>query len=465
VDVLDTTAARVRASRAARPLALQQADANIAAIERELASVERDRIEPGGAPRDVAAVTERLAAARGMRIELVARWQSQTAAVERLIAAREALATNDGDASRASVRREREIDVRVAREAYEAAVGDRRLVSVDVDASAVAETIEAWTGVPVGELRTTRERTLRALDRELDCRVLGQSRATRAIAEGLRIAEAKLRRVDAPAGVFLLVGPSGVGKTETAHAIADLLFGGDRFLTTINLSEHQEKHTLSRLIGAPPGYVGYGEGGKLTEAVRQRPHSVVLLDECEKADVEVMNAFYQLFDRGVLADGEGRIVDFRSTVLLLTSNLASERIAALWASGVTDADRIEREIRPTLAAHFAPALLGRMTVVPYLPLDTDTLAAIAELELGRVAERAATAHGVTLRFDAAVRVRLVEAAQRSTMGVRHLRAALERELLAPLADELLAREADPMHRVIDVAHDADGRLRLTRGPR
>ena len=449
VDVLDTAAARVRGSQAAPPLALVEADAAIAAAERELAALERDRIEPNASPTDIADARRRLAAARGARVELAAHWHAQRDAMERLLAARAALSSEASSANDPQ-RRAREIDVRVAREAFDVAVGDRALVAAEVDADAIAATVEVLTGAPIADIHRTRADTMRTLESALDRRVLGQPQATRTIAQGLRISEAKLRRTDAPAGVFLLVGPSGVGKTETAHAIADLLFGGERFLTTINLSEYQEKHTVSRLVGAPPGYVGYGEGGKLTEAVRQRPHSVVLLDECEKADLEVMNTFYQLFDRGVLTDGEGRVVDFRSTVLMLTSNLASDRISKLFESGVSDAGAIESEIRPILAAHFAPALLGRMSVVPYLPLADDALGAIADLELARVTARVGTAHGVTLRFDESIRERMVSAARDSSMGVRHLRGMLERHVLGPLACELLTPRDAPAARAIDV---------------
>ncbi len=455
VDVLDTACARVRGARVAPPLSLVRTDAAIAAIEREIAAVERDRRDGHPEVDALPSLRSALATKRGERAEIEARWSAQRETLERLLAARRALAAASDRPE--PERRALEIDVRVAREAFEAAAGDAPLVSAEVDARAIASTIEAWTGVPIGDVRRSRTETLCILERELDRRVKGQSQAMRAIADGLRVCDAGLRTREAPAGVFLLVGPSGVGKTETAHAIADLLYGGDRFLTTINLSEYQEKHTVSRLVGSPPGYVGYGEGGKLTEAVRARPHSVVLLDECEKADREVMNTFYRLFDRGVLADGEGRLVDFRSTVLVLTSNLACDRIATLHERGVTDAATIVREIRPVLAAHFAPALLARMSVVPYVPLGDDVLAEIVDLELSRVVERARAAHDVAIEIDAALRERLRIAAKDPAAGVRHLRAAIERDLLAPLALELLGDPARGTRRALRISIDADGR--------
>ncbi len=465
VDVLDTTAARVRGSQATPPLMLVEADASIAALEREITALERERLDGHTHREATASVRARLDATRRGRVEIAARWTAQRDALERLLGARRALAEmGAGDAFELD-RRSREIDVRVAREAFEAATGEEPLVSADVDARAIAATIEAWTGVPLGDVRKSRADIMRTLEHELDRRVLGQAHAMRTVAEGLRVAHAGLRPRDAPTGVFLLVGPSGVGKTETAHALAELLYGGDRFLTTINLSEYQEKHTVSRLVGSPPGYVGYGEGGKLTEAVRLRPHSVVLLDECEKADLEVMNVFYQLLDRGVLADGEGRLIDFRSTVILLTSNLASDRIADLVASGVSDPVEIEREIRPTLAEHFAPALLGRMRVVPFVPLSDTALSAIAELELARVAERVASAHRIALRFNRRVAEQVASAARDPSAGVRHLRGWLERRVLAPLAIELLAPSDEHAIERIDVDCDPRGAFTFVRSGR
>ncbi len=462
VDVLDTTLARVRAAQLARPVALVELDAELEDLERERAALERERLERPATRERRATLESRVQAVIGQRVELEARWSAQRGALERLLGARAALRDVPSGPSSEALRREREIEVRVAQEAFDAAAGERPLIAAEVDASAIAATIESWTGVPVGDLQRARTDALRDLESALDRRVIGQHEATRAIADGLRVAHAGLRPREAPAGVFLLVGPSGVGKSETARAIADLLYGGERFLTTINLSEYQEKHTVSRLVGSPPGYVGYGEGGKLTEAVRLRPHSVVLLDECEKADLEVLNVFYQLLDRGVLADGEGRVIDFRSTVVLLTSNLASERIAELALAGVTDRDEIERAIRPSLAAHFAPALLGRMTVVPYVPLSGEAIGAIVEMELGRVAERVALAHRITLRVGPRLSASLARTALDPSAGVRRLRTELERLVLAPLASELLAPPgAASGARGLEAESDDVGSVRFT----
>src|SRR5215510_12018514 len=213
-----------------------------------------------------------------------------------------------------------------AREALDQLCGDEPLVHVDVDPDAVGRTVASWTGIPVGKMKQDAAQAVLGLEQTLGARIIGQDPAVGTVSEILRISHAGIRDPNAPIGVMLFVGPSGVGKTETALALADELYGGERFMTTINMSEFQEKHSVSRLIGSPPGYVGYGEGGVLTEAVRQRPYSVVLLDEVEKADPEVLNLFYQVFDKGMLADGEGRVIDFKNTVIVLTSNLATDLI-------------------------------------------------------------------------------------------------------------------------------------------
>ncbi len=265
---------------------------------------------------------------------------------------------------------------------------ERRLVSYEVSPRLVAEVISHWTGVPLSQLAREHSARVTGFADDLRQRIRGQEQAVVALDRAMRAAAAGLNNPDAPAGVFLLVGPSGVGKTETALALADLLYGGERFLTTINMSEFQEKHSVSRLLGAPPGYVGYGEGGMLTEAVRQKPYSVILLDEIEKADPEVLNVFYQVFDKGVANDGEGREINFRNTLILMTSNLASEQIMQLCAGGQRpDAAQLEQSIRPTLSRHFKPALLARMRVVPYYPVDDQVLRELIALKLERFGER------------------------------------------------------------------------------
>jgi type VI secretion system protein VasG len=256
------------------------------------------------------------------------------------------------------------------------------------------------------------------------------------------MAQAGLRHPDAPVGVLLFVGSSGVGKTETAIALADVLYGGERFMTTINMSEFQEKHSVSRLVGSPPGYVGYGEGGVLTEAVRQRPYSVVLLDECEKADLEVMNLFYQVFDKGVLNDGEGREIDFRNTVVILTSNLGSEHLMRLYAGDqAPSGEEVTAAIRPILSKHFKPALLARMTIVPFAAIGQDVMKQIAEMKLRTLGNRLRTAHGIETTFDPALVEELARRCTESETGARNVDQMLRSSLMPALAMELLQRLA------------------------
>jgi type VI secretion system protein VasG len=240
--------------------------------------------------------------------------------------------------------------------------------------------------------------------------------------------------------VFLLVGPSGVGKTETGLGLADLLFGGERFMVTINMSEFQEKHTVSRLIGSPPGYVGYGEGGVLTEAVRQRPYSVVLLDEVEKADPEVLNLFYQVFDKGMLSDGEGRVVDFKNTVILLTSNLASDTIVSMATGPVRpEVDEIMTAIRPALVKHFKPALLGRMTVVPFYPISADAMKEIVTLKLHQVGKRLMESHRMKFGYDPAAVDLISQRCTEVESGARNIDHIINGTLLPMMSTQILEK--------------------------
>ncbi len=313
----------------------------------------------------------------------------------------------------------------------------------------VARVISGWTGVPVEQLALEPNEKILGFAGALRKRILGQEHAVQALDRALRAVAAGLNKAEAPAGVFLLVGPSGVGKTETALALADLLYGGERFVTTINMSEYQEKHTLSRLIGAPAGYVGYGEGGVLTEAVRQRPYSVVLLDEVEKADPEVLNLFYQVFDKGRANDGEGREIDFRNTVLLLTSNLGSDRISELCAEGQRpEPQALQDAIYPVLRNHFKPALLARMRVVPYYPIAGEVLRDVVKLKLANVGSRL---HQRKLAFTYTLELvaHMAEHCADGDSGARYIDQWIERHLLPRMVDGLLDATAtdEPLSRV------------------
>jgi type VI secretion system protein VasG len=285
--------------------------------------------------------------------------------------------------------------------------------------------------------------TVLSLKERLGQRVVGQSHALEAVSQRIRTARANLTDPRRPIGVFLLVGPSGVGKTETALTLADTLYGGERNLITINMSEYQEAHTVSSLKGSPPGYVGYGEGGVLTEAVRRKPYSVVLLDEVEKAHPDVMELFYQVFDKGMLEDGEGREIDFKNTVILLTSNTGTDIIMKLSADPDTrpEPEGMLEAIRPELLKVFKPALLGRMVVVPYYPITDDVMREIIKLQLGRVGRRLAENHGAEFSYDESVVSEIANRCKEVESGARNVDHILTRTLLPEMSGEFLSRMA------------------------
>lgn len=448
VDVLDTACARVRISLAAAPQRLEQLRGELAQGERQRRALRRDA--EAGLMIDLDALTlleTRLTAAEREREALETSWTEQKVLAETVLEQRKQLATARTMAAAAPDTAMVE-DPLAGIETLEAALGEthraltqaqatERLVSFEVCPRLVAEVISAWTGVPLGQLAQEHNAKVARFATDLRTRIRGQEQAVHALDRSMRATAAGLNKPDAPVGVFLLVGPSGVGKTETALALADLLYGGERFMTTINMSEFQEKHTVSRLIGAPPGYVGYGEGGMLTEAVRQKPYSVVLLDEVEKADPDVLNLFYQIFDKGVANDGEGREIDFRNTLILMTSNLGSERISQLCEHGARPtAEVLEATIRPVLSQHFKPALLARMRVVPYYPVGGPVLRELIEIKLGRLGERLARRQ-LAFSFCQALVDELAERCTQSDSGARLIDHLLEQHVLPLVADRLL----------------------------
>ena len=458
VDVLDTACARVRISLAAAPQALERLRGELAEGERQSLALRRD-LDAGLAVDEaaLAALEQRLVEAAEELQQIEARWSEQRQLAERLLDLRQhcALARADGSEELATLESQlRELQAELAK-----AQSEERLVSFEVCPRLVAEVISHWTGVPLSQLAREHNAKVASFAADLRARVRGQEQAVQVLDRAMRAAAAGLNKDDAPAGVFLLVGPSGVGKTETALALADLLYGGERFLTTINMSEFQEKHTVSRLIGAPPGYVGYGEGGMLTEAVRQKPYSVILLDEVEKADPDVMNVFYQIFDKGVANDGEGREINFRNCLILLTSNLASERIEALCANEQRPpVEQLEEAIRPTLSRHFKPALLARMRVVPYYPVAGSVLRELIELKLQRLAQRL-DKRRLQFSHSPALLDHLAERCASGESGARLIDQLLEQSLLPRIADRLLDAMAsgEPITRV-HATLDGEGAL-------
>ncbi|MFM0303733.1 type VI secretion system ATPase TssH [Paraburkholderia sediminicola] len=441
VDLLDTAAARVRMSSETTPIAISACHAEQAALQVERSALVEDHVATSvDVGERLVAIDIRLA---NLKVELDA-LESTFAEQKDAVATLQKLREQWHAAAEESARRDLQQSIRAAHEVL-ARHGADALIQAEVDEAAVARVIADWTGVPVGSLLEDELATLLEIETRLGRVVVGQDGALAALGKSLRAAKTGLTSDEAPLGVFLLVGPSGVGKTETARVLADLMFGGERALITINLSEYKEAHTVSQLKGSPPGYVGYGVGGVLTEAVRQRPYSVVLLDEVEKAHRDVLNLFYQVFDRGLMRDGEGRVIDFRNTVILMTSNLGSEQIMAateaVAEAGDITTSMLMETIRPLLIEHFQPALLARFQTVVYRPLSAGALASIVRMKLDKVAHRIERRFGVPLVCDDSLVRELVRACQLPDSGARNIDSLLDQQILPVLSRELLIRVA------------------------
>jgi type VI secretion system protein VasG len=457
VDLLDTAAARVAIGHAATPPAIEDCRRRIEHLGTQIAILEREDAIAGGHAERLAALRAERTAEEGRQAELERRWKEESRLVEQLRGVRDRLGGELPDAERQTLRAD------LARLGAELAAlqGETPLLQVCVDRQAVSEVVSGWTGIPVGKMLRDEIKTVLALRDALAERVVGQSHALEAIGQRIHTARASLDDPSRPVGVFLLVGPSGVGKTETAIALAETLYGGERNMIVVNMSEYQEAHSVSRLKGSPPGYVGFGEGGVLTEAVRQRPYSVVLMDEVEKAHPDVLELFYQVFDKGTLEDGEGRVIDFKNTIILMTSNLGTDTIMKLCADPETrpDANALGREIRPALLKFFAPALLGRMIVVPYFPIADDVMRRIVGLKLGKVRSRLRQNHGMALEYDDAVVDQIAARCTEVDSGARNVDHIITGTLLPEISRELLGRMASgDQARALRLTVDTAGRF-------
>ncbi|WP_031411078.1 type VI secretion system ATPase TssH [Vibrio parahaemolyticus] len=480
IDVLDTACARVNISLNAIPASVETLQQELAAQQRELEALERDALQQTGDKHSLANIPDLKLAMETTKEELAeqeAQWHKEKEQIQEMIALRsrlhelvfgkvneeELVVDEDSEQDVSPYTEMDEEAVRIAisacQEQLDAIRNGNPLVHFEVGPDEVSHVISDWTGIPMGKMLQDEAETTLKLKQSLTQSIKGQEYAIDALSEGIQTAKAGLGNPDAPTGVFLLVGPSGVGKTETARAIADQMFGGERFMTTINMSEFQEKHTVSRLIGSPPGYVGYGEGGMLTEAVRQRPYSVVLLDEVEKADPEVLNLFYQVFDKGTLNDGEGRTIDFKNTLIIMTSNLATHEIESLvHQSKDIDANIIAEAIRPTLNQHFKPALLARMSVLPFVPLSDEAMTEIIHHKLNKVSQRLQSHHKLSLSYEESLVDFVLGNCRLAETGARNIDAVINRQLLPQLSTQLLVHDKDDSHTQITVSVDEQGTL-------
>jgi type VI secretion system protein VasG len=450
ISVLDTACARVALARDAKPPQLEELDRRLGPIELEIEVLKRERDAGVDHADALSRLNTERQALESEREALAARWcrelelAGEIAGLEgELVAAREAgeaAEAGEGGAERAGSLAAAITRLTVECERLQ---GDDPMVPLAVDGRVVAAVISGWTGIPVGRMLTDEIRGVLGLEARMAERLIGQGQALSAICKRISTSRAELEDPGKPQGVFLLVGPSGVGKTETALVLADLLYGGERNMVTLNMSEFQEPHSVATLKGSPPGYVGYGEGGVLTEAVRRRPYGVVLLDEAEKAHADVMELFYQVFDKGVLEDAEGVPVDFKNTILLLTTNLAADAIHRACAGGERPSpERLLEIVRPELVRHFRPALLGRLAIVPYYPLSETEIRAIVELKLRKVQERIRRNHAAELAWDADVVAKIAGLCTAEDTGARNVDFVLTNELLPELSAELLERMAE-----------------------
>ncbi|ROL63442.1 ClpV1 family T6SS ATPase [Pseudomonas protegens] len=443
VSLLDTACARVAISLHAVPAEVDDSRRRIEALETELQIIAREQAI-GVAIGNRQVNSENLLAAERERLaELESRWAEEKTLVDELLATRAQLRENvglvDSDVGDESQGlREKLLDLQQRLTALQ---GETPLILPTVDYQAVASVVADWTGIPVGRMARNELETVLNLDQHLKKRIIGQDHALQMIAKRIQTSRAGLDNPNKPIGVFMLAGTSGVGKTETALALAEAMYGGEQNVITINMSEFQEAHTVSTLKGAPPGYVGYGEGGVLTEAVRRKPYSVVLLDEVEKAHPDVHEIFFQVFDKGVMEDGEGRMIDFKNTLILLTTNAGTELIANVCKNPQTmpEPEEIAKALRQPLLEIFPPALLGRLVTIPYYPLSDDMLKAITRLQLGRIKKRVESTHKVDFDFDDDVIDLIVSRCTETESGGRMIDAILTNSLLPDMSREFLTR--------------------------
>ena len=473
VSLLDTAAARVAVGQSAIPAAIEDLRRQIEQIGLRLEILNREVAAGANHSQRIDELTAQRGQAQSELEQTEKRWSQEREMVLKICDLRDRLAgvpsqraagdgppKSSGAGSSATAPRPAELPTVVPPTEAEAAALREELVRLQIDLKhlqcetplvqpcvnfqAVAEVVSGWTGIPVGRMLTDEIRLVSTLHERMTERVIGQNHALYAISRRIQTSRANLTDPRRPIGVFLLAGPSGVGKTETAMTLAEMLYGGERNMVVINMTEFQQSHTTSSLIGSAPGLVGYGKGGKLTEAVRRRPYCVVLLDEIEKAHDDVLELFYQVFDKGVLEDAEGREIDFKNTIILCTSNTGSDLIQSLCADPETrpEPDKLAEQLRPKLLERFKPAFLGRMTVVPYFSLGDDVLRNIIQLQLKRIGQRLMENHRATLEFSDPVVDRILSRCHEAETGARNVDHILTGTILPDISRELLSRMAE-----------------------
>ena len=462
VSLIDTACARVAMSQAAVPPPVEDRqrrisliDTELSILEREIASGEKHESRRDDLQAERAVKTTELEA-------LTVRWDQ-----EKVLAAE--IGTIRGqieDEANTKDKDELRVTLAAAASSLRTLQGEEPLIYPVVDGQAVAEVVAGWTGIPAGRMQSNEIRTVLNLHEVMGQRIVGQPHALDAVAQAIRTSRAGLTDPRKPIGVFLMVGTSGTGKTETAMTLADLLYGGEQNMTVINMTEFKEEHKVSLLMGSPPGYVGYGEGGVLTEAVRRRPYSVILLDEMEKAHPGVQDVFFQVFDKGNMKDGEGRDIDFKNTVIIMTSNAGTDLITRLFADPETapDAAGLAEALMPELMKSFKPAFLGRVTLVPYFPLSPDVIRLIVGLQLNRIRRRVKESYGASFDWDEKLVDTIAERCTETSSGARNVEKILSRTLLPELSGQVLSRLAEgETIDAISVGVDSEGMFQYVIG--
>ncbi|HLJ86717.1 MAG TPA: type VI secretion system ATPase TssH [Candidatus Angelobacter sp.] len=475
VSVLDTACARLALGQSSTPPAIEDAVRRLDDLSVQQRILEREAAVGVNHQERLAMIAEEKISVGGDLDRLRGRWEKEKGLVEKirnvraeLEAAAENAATglpagqNGSSAAKPAVAVGVTTEILAALQSeLEALQGEEPLVRVCVDSQTVGEVISAWTGIPVGKMVKDEVASVLELDSQLGQRIIGQNHALEAVAQRIITSRANLDDPGKPVGVFLFVGPSGVGKTETALALSDLLYGGERNLITINMSEFQEPHTVSTLKGSPPGYVGYGEGGVLTEAVRRRPYSVVLLDEVEKAHSDVLELFYQVFDKGMMEDGEGREIDFKNTIILLTTNACTDALMKLCADPETmpEPEGLVGALRPELNKIFKPAFLGRLLIIPYLPVRDEALKRIVHLKLGKIKKRLGENHRMEFNYDETLVEEIARRCTEVESGARNIDNILTNTLLPEISREILGRIAEGQDlRAVRVGIGSEGKF-------
>jgi type VI secretion system protein VasG len=444
ISLIDTTCARINLSQSSTPPALENAQRELDKLKLAKEILEREALTGADNSAGMASVDSDIASIDERLKTLQERWESEKKLVAQIheLTSKLQQSQSTSDAKPEDVS-DWKAQLAQTKQSLQQLQGESPLVHPFVDRQAVAETVESWTGIPVGRMVSDEINTVLNLHELMEKQIVGQTHALKRIAQSIRTSRAQLNDPRAPIGVFLLAGTSGVGKTETAITLAQLLYGGEQNMTTINMSEFKEEHKVSLLMGSPPGYVGYGEGGVLTEAVRRKPYSVILLDEMEKAHPGVQDVFYQVFDKGTMKDGEGRDIDFKNTVILMTSNAGTDLIKSICSDPDTtpDPDAFVEAIFPELLKTFKPAFLGRLTLIPYYPLGEDVIRKIISLKLGKVGRRLAEHYKADFSYSDELLNLIADRCKEVDTGARNIDHILTRSLLPELSAQLLGRLA------------------------